>query len=234
MGVSILELVLAVLREEGFAADAAYPGQKFPAITGPVAAVHIEKVDRAGMTVTVEVNILCPASMGGSQCELEALRATEVLRWTGAVCVQNGCSYDGVAQLYRVAVLATFTAVTEADRYRLGPGFYVYLNDLRNPYVTGFTAVLDTGVKAEYAIGQANPAGLSRNEGLWMLQLEELVPAGSEEDAEPAADFELKVVTDAKTELYESCNWTEIRREYTRNGLRRVRKGFALDRREFK
>ena len=99
MGISILELVLRRLREENFQADVAYPGQKYPLITQPVAAVHIEKVDRANLTVTVEVNIICPAALGGTTCETEALRATEVLRWAGAVCVQNGCVFDGVSRV---------------------------------------------------------------------------------------------------------------------------------------
>ena len=74
MGYSILELVLRRLRERNFVADVAYPGQKFPKVAGPVAAVHIEKVDRANQTVTVEVNIICPAAMGGTECEMEADR----------------------------------------------------------------------------------------------------------------------------------------------------------------
>ena len=76
MGYSILELVLRRLREDGFTADIAFPGQKFPQIDDTVAAVHIEKVDRANLEVTVEINILCPASMGGTVCEMKALRAT--------------------------------------------------------------------------------------------------------------------------------------------------------------
>ena len=80
MGYSILELVLRRLREEGFAASVAYPGQVFPQITETVAAVHIEKVDRANLTVTIEITMVCPASMGGTRCEMDALRATEILR----------------------------------------------------------------------------------------------------------------------------------------------------------
>lgn len=232
MGVSILELVLTLLRQEGYAADAAYPGQKIPVITAPVAAVHIEKVDRAQMTVTLEVNILCPASTGGTGCELEALRATEILRWAGAVCVQNGCSYDGVAQVYSVAIQATFTAVTEADSYKLGPGFYVYVADLRLPYVTGFSVEQETGAKPEYASGRATPVGVSRDPGLWQIRLEELIPAGQTEDPAPDGDFELKLITDTKTELYKLCSWTDIRREFTREGLRRICQGFARERME--
>lgn len=230
MGYSILELVLRRLREENFTADIAFPGQKYPQIADTVATVHIEKVDRANLTVTVEVNIICPASMGGTACEVEALRATEILRWTGAVCVQNGCSYDGVAQVYVVPVLATFTGITEADSCAIGPGFKVYINEVYQPFAVGFQEEETTGYGAEYVMGQCAPAGISREEYLWHIQLEELIPAGSPESAEPAANFELKLVTDVKQEMYYYCRWTSIHREFTREGLRRIRKGICMDR----
>ena len=230
MGYSILELVLRRLREEKFTADIAFPGQKYPQITDTVATVHIEKVDRANLTVTVEVNIICPASMGGTACEVEALRATEILRWTGAVCVQNGCSYDGVAQVYVVPVLATFTGITEADSCSIGPGFKVYINEVYQPFALSFQEEEVTGYGAEYVMGESAPAGISREGFLWNIQLEELIPAGSPETEEPSANFELKVVTDVKTEMYFYCRWTSIRREFTREGLRRIRKGICMDR----
>ena len=149
MGYSILELVLRRLREDGFTADIAFPGQKFPQIDDAVAAVHIERVDRANLEVTVEISIICPASMGGTACEVKALRATEVLRWSGAVCVQNGCTYDGIAQVYVVSVLATFTGMTEAEDCTVWPGFYCYVNDQLHRFVIGFTGVQEDGVEAE-------------------------------------------------------------------------------------
>ena len=232
MGYSILELVLRRLREAGFTADAAFPGQKYPRISDTVAAVHIEKVDRANLTVTVEVNIICPAAMGGTACEVEALRATEILRWSGAVCVQNGCSYDGVAQVYVVPVLATFTGMTEADSCAIGPGFKVYINGEYQPFVKGFQEEELTGWQSEYVMGRSAPAGISRETFLWQIQLEELIPAGSPETWDPGTNVEVKVVTDTKTEWYYYCRWTSIQREFTREGLRRVRKGISMERRE--
>ena len=232
MGYSILELVLRRLREENFKADIAYPGQKFPVIREPSAAIHIEKVDRANLTVTVEVNIICPASMGGTACEVEALRATEILRWSGAVCVQNGCSYDGIAQVYTVPVLATFTGITEADDYTLGPGFAVYLDEVCQPYALTVWAQEDTGAQAEYQTGESAPAGISGKERLWHIYLEELIPAGSPEAEAPAEPFLMKIVTDLKTEVYHGCHWTSSRREFTREGLRRIRTGIAMYREE--
>lgn len=230
MGYSILELVLRRLREANYTADIAYPGQKFPQIMDTVATVHIEKVDRAQLTVTVEVNIICPAEMGGTVCEVEALRATEILRLAGAVCVQNGCSYDGVAQVYVVPVLATFTGSTESDECALGPGFDVYINEIRQPFATRFYEEETFGFQAEYVMGQSAPEGISPGKELWTIQLEELIPIGGPETTEPSAAFEIKVESALKTEKYFHCRWTSIQREFTREGLRRVRRGISMAR----
>lgn len=230
MGYSILELVLRRLREANFTADIAYPGQKFPQIADTVATVHIEKVDRAQLTVTIEVNIICPGSMGGTVCEVEALRATEILRLAGAVCVQSGCSYDGVSQVYVVPVLATFTGSTEEDDCTLGPGFQVYIDEVRQPFATRFYEEETSGIQAEYVTGQSAPAGISPGQRLWTIQLEELIPVGAPEAEEITPVFELKVVSTLKTEMYYYCRWTSIQREFTREGLRRVRKGISMDR----
>ena len=232
MGISILELVLRRLREENFTADVAYPGQKFPQITEPVAAVHIEKVDRASLTVTVEVNIICPAALGGTACEVEALRATEALRWSGALCVQNGCTYDGVSQVYVVSILATFTCITEEDNLILGPGFRVYINDILQRFGIAFSAEETLDRQAEYTMGETAPIGITQGSRLWEITLEELIPIGSPENDEPTGAFEVKVVTDVLTEYYYHCRWISVRRELTSQGLRKIRKGISMERAE--
>ena len=229
MGISILEQVLRRLRNEEFQADVAYPGQKYPQITKTVAAVHIEKVDRANMTVTLEVNIISPASLGGTACEVEALRATEVLQWDGAVCVQNGCTYDGAAQVYVVAVLATYTCVTEANNCTLGPGFDVYINDNYQPFAVSFAEEEVRDYNAEFAMGEAAPVGISLGSRLWHITLEELILPGSPEAREPTGAFELRIERPAGDETFYHCRWTSIRREMDRTGLRRIRKGIAME-----
>lgn len=228
MGISILEQVLYRLRNEEFQADVAYPGQKFPQITKTVAAVHIEKVDRANMTVTLEVNIITPASLGGTACELEALRATEVLQMDGANCIQNGCTYDGSAQVYVVAVLATYTCVTEADSCTLGPGFHVYINDNFQPFAIRFSEEETQQHTVEYTMGESAPVGISHGGSRWNIELEELILPSSPEAAEPKGAFELRVERTGDTEVFYHCRWLTIRREMTQAGLRRVRTGIAL------
>lgn len=232
MGYSILELVLRRLKQAGFRADVAFPGQKYPQIGEPVATVHIEKVDRANLTVTMEVSIICPASTGGTACEVEALRATEILRWAGAVCVQNGCTYDGVSQVYVVSILATFTGTTDEDSCVIWPGFYCYINETVQRFATGIRVEEQTGRQVEFVMGEAVPTGVSEGSHYWVLELEELIPAGSAVTKEPGASFTLKLITDEKTEEFTDCTWLSTRREYSKEGLRRIHKGIALARRE--
>lgn len=230
MGYSILELVLRRLRQANFTADVAFPGQKFPQISDTVAAVHIEQVDRNNLTVTVEVSIICPASMGGTACEVEALRATEVLRWSGAVCVQNGCTYDGVAQVYVVQVLATYTGVTEEDDCTVWQGFYCYVDGVERQFAQTFASEYQNGAQAEYVMGEVLPVASSLGRESWLIRLEELVPVGSPEPEESEEEFAVRIETELQTETFTGCRWTDIKREYSKLGLRRSCSGFARKR----
>ena len=230
MGYSILELVLRRLREEGFTASVAYPGQMFPQITKTVAAVHIKKVDRADLTVTIEITLVCPASLGGTRCEMDALRVTEILRWSGAVCVQNGCSYDGASQVYTVSILATYTGVTEEDSCMIWSGFYCYVDETYHRHAVDFQTEQTSDVQLIRAMGQSAPVDIYPGQELWQLRLEEMIPTGSEEVEEPAGEFEVKIITDLTTEIYYGCRWTSVHRQRSRQGLRRIRKGYALRR----
>lgn len=230
MGNSILDLVLRHLREDGFTVCGAYPGQMLPQITDPVAAVHIEQVDRAKLTVTLEITLLYPARLGGSACELEALQITESLRNTGAVCVQKGCTYDGASQLYMVSILATYTGVTETSACKIWPGFYCHMNTHYLRYAQSFTTERTTDVAAVYSLETASPSAFSQGKTLWSLELVENIPVGEEEIAAPEEDFQLRVVTEDGTEIFTGCHWTSVRRQRSKDGLYRVCKGYALKR----
>lgn len=230
MGNSILELVLRHLGDDGFTVCAAYPGQMFPQITEPVAAVHIQQVDRANLTVTLEISLLYPGKLGGSACELEALRITESLRTTGAVCVQKGCSYDGASQLYTVAILATYTGVTETADCKIWPGFYCHQNTDWLQYATSFTTERTTEVRIAYGGASGEVLALSDGKTLWNLELVENIPVGGEEIPAPEGEFSLRIVTDPVTEVFTGCRWTSVKRQRRKEGLYRVCKGYAQNR----
>ena len=131
-----------------------------------------------------------------------------------------------------VSVLATFTGVTEAEDCTVWPGFYCYVDNQIHRFAMGFTAVQQTGAAAEYVIGEAAPIGTSIGTAGWEIELEELIPVGSPELVSPTEPCVVKILTDQKTEIYSGCRWTQVRREFTKQGLRRIRKGVALQREE--
>ena len=77
---TIVGKVIDALGGSGIRSDEAYPGRRIPALTGPVAAVRLGKIDRSVRTSTVEIVIMSPAAGGGSLCEDTALQAVEVLK----------------------------------------------------------------------------------------------------------------------------------------------------------
>lgn len=227
---SILELVLRHLQEDGFTICGAYPGQMFPQIKEPVAAVHIEQVDRANMTVTLDISLLYPGRLGGSACELEALQITESLRATGAVCVQKGCTYDGASQLYTVSILATYTGVTETADCKIWPGFYCYVNQQRLPYIQSFTAEETADTQPVYSLDTVAALAFSTGKRQWQLETVEQIPAGEPEVPAPEGEFSLRLETDPLTEIFTGYRWYSVRRQRSKEGLYRICKGYALNR----
>lgn len=230
MDYSILEMVRYCLREAGFTVSTAYPGQVFPQINSTVAAVHIDKVERDALSVTVEINIICPASMGGTKCEMEALRATEALRTSGAVCVQNGCSYDGVAQVYMVPILATYTGSTQETSCTIWPGFVLYVDSTFHRYAVEFTTERVRDIAPVYNAGGGAAAGYVPGREEYRIQLEELIPTGETEYEDPVEPFDIEVRSSGTVETFSGCRWTSSHRVRNRYGLRRIRKGYAMSR----
>ena len=232
MGSVVLGNVVTALEGIGLAAGLAYPGGAFPKITEPVAAVHLKQVDSSTRTATVEVLILSPAAQGGSVCEAAALDALRALWALGAACRQEGCRYDSVSQLYRVSLTATFTQTVQVDTGPTLPGFSVAIDGVAQTGATSFRAQLETGAEAEYVAASAQAVASHGGTLRWTLRLEEQLPVGIQEPASPEGEFTLTVDTGTDNWRYLGCRWTIVSREYTVQGLHRVRTGFALSREE--
>lgn len=233
MASGILNQVVEQLTGAGIPAALAYPGSPMPHIAAPVAAVHMQQVDSGSRTSTVEVHILCPGKSGGAACEEAALAAYNALCALGAVCRQEGCAYDRVTGLYSARVTAAFTQVVQDETVPVVlPGFSVELDGVAQTLAVAFSAELDTGAQAVYVTGEAVAVGGCQGKQQWSLRLEEQIPPGTREPAEAGTEFTLTASDGVDSWVYTGCRWTSIRREYTSQGLRRVRTGFALSRRE--
>ena len=229
----ILERVLQRLREAGFPAERAYSGKKHTAVTEPVAAVHIGKVDRGAYQTTVAVSIHCPAGMGGTACEEAGLRAVEALHEDGAVCTMQGCKYDGLTRTFSVAIAAVYGTMAASEGEEEEPeeqGFAVSIDGKLLPYALEFTAEERRKHELRYAMAERDPKAISLGRGGWDICLVERIPAGGEEQADQTGRFTMQITGRQGVESYHECVWTSVKREFTRQGLKCTRKGIAVRR----
>lgn len=230
MGNGILGAILQNLREAGFAADYGYPGHARAMAEGAAAAIHLAKVDNSNSSVTVEVSVICPSVLGGTRCEMEALRVMEMLQADGAVCIQSGCKFDGMAQTYVVQIMAEYCGTLDGDVFTPRPKFSVSMNGKSIPFVVSFDAEQIRDDKVQYVMGESAPVGISSGSWIWNLRLEEMIPAGEVEDSDTGDPLSIKIAGSVMTEVYNGCRWTSVQRTITREGIRKIRKGMAMER----
>jgi hypothetical protein len=77
-----------------------------PYLTGPVAAVGLERAQVK--SVTVAVRIYSPMSLGGQKCEDTAMLAAKTLAAMGGMYQITGCAFDSQMGVFTMLVLVTF------------------------------------------------------------------------------------------------------------------------------
>ena len=216
---TIVNQVIARLREANIRADEAYPGGRIPALTGAVAAVRLGKIDRSVRTTAVQVVVMSPASGGGGQCETAALQSVEVLQEMGGTCTKDVCKFDEMADVFYIEIEASFFGTEMADGWSAGPGFSVKIGMQEAPHVVSFGLQRATDEEVT-SIADAK----------WQFTLEELLPPDSSEPPDPQEPFVLTVVREIYDEVLNGCRWVSIKREDTLRGISQVRVGIAANR----
>ena len=216
---TIVGNVIDALKGADIRADEAYPGRRIPALTGPVAAVRLGKIDRSVRTTAVEVVIMSPAAGGGSLCENTALRAVEVLQGMGGTCVKNVCKFDEMADVFYIDMEAVFFGTAMENRWSAGPGYSITIGEQPMTHVVSFSAQRATDDKVTKLA-----------DAKWTFVMEELLPPGTSEPADPTEPFALSVVRALGDELFTGCKFTSQTREDTIRGVTQIRKGTAENR----
>lgn len=216
---TIVSNVITALSGVSIRADEAYPGRRIPALTGPVAAVRLGKIDRSVRTTAVEVVIMSPSSGGGSLCEKTALRAIEALQKMGGTCVKDVCKFDEMADVFYISVEAEFFGTAMENRWSAGPGYAITIGAQPMEQVVSFSVQRSVSGETEQ-IGDA----------LWNFTLEELLIPGSSEPPDPAEPFTLTVSRSNGDEQFTGCHFTSQQRQDTIRGVTQIRKGTAQNR----
>lgn len=219
MGQTIVSKVIEALQAKSIRADEAYPGGRIPSLAGAVAAVRLGKVDRSIRTTTVQVVVMSPAAGGGSNCETTALQAVDVLQSMGATCVKEVCKFDEMADVFYIEIGASFFGTPGVNKWSGGPGYTVTIGSQVMEHVTGFSV----SRKTDEEVTNIADAG-------WEFTLEELLPPGTSEPADPTEPFALSVSRSNGEEMLSGCRWTSVKREDTLRGVGQIRTGTATKR----
>lgn len=219
MGQTIVAKVIEILQNVDIRADEAYPGGRIPALTGPVAAVRLGKVDRTVRTTAVQVIIMSPADQGGSVCEATALRAIQALEDESAACQKAVCQFDNTADVFYIEITAEFFGVALENSWSPGPGYAVTIGLQPMEWATGFSIQR-----------QIDDEVTSIADAQWSFTLEELLGPGSVDPPNPAEPFVLTVTRPLGDEIFSDCTWISVERKDTIRGISQVRRGVAKTR----
>lgn len=211
--------MIEALRASGIRADEAYPGGRIPALTGPVAAVRLGKVDRSIRSTAVQVVVMSPAKSGGTVCETAALQSIEALQAMGGTCCKEVCKFDELADVFYIEIGAEFFGTALAEDWSPGPGFAVTIGMQPMPHAVSF------GLQRAISGEETNLANVP-----WQFTLEELLPPDSTEPPDPTEPFTLYVQRSNFNETFSGCRITSVKRQDTLRGVSQIRTGTAQKR----
>jgi hypothetical protein len=125
-----------------------------------------------------------------------------------------------------VKLTATRSVRWDGVFWSAGERWQVLRDEDEEKNVLSFRAVRNQGRRILGAFCQSGPVGVTPGAGGWRI---ELVQSGVEEETgqEP---FSLTVRAGGKTQRFGGCCWNETEVVLGAEGLRRIRRGFALSR----
>lgn len=225
MGEQFLNDVLAALRNGGWRAEAGYPGTGTAAPETPVAAVNFSRFNAREQEAEVTVSVLVPGKQGLALCQRLAAQAGSMLAAVGGDWGFDGWSYDGRLDCFRVDLKGNTRIAAER-----GKNYEVLIGETVQDWVTKFSAKKDMQRRIYRPHGQPEPAGVTAGKSGWCVELVQLLPFGSVEPEETADGFVLTVRSEEAGMKYLGCCWSEYESSQCADGIRVLRRGFALGR----
>jgi hypothetical protein len=215
----ILDMVVRLLHDNGIRAEAAQPAGNMTAALTTVAAVSLECVDQAKESATIVVEMVGPVTEGAKICQKRALKALDILSAAGGVCRQEKCTFLSKADMFCTPITAVFYGIASAEDWQPHPGYTVTIAGAPLAKVTAFSS-------------QQRQGDVLRplTELEWEFSLEEFLPVGVQEPADPTEPFVLTVSYGSGSETYTGCSFITRERVAERNGIRQVRRGTAEQR----
>ena len=227
MGFELLEGLTRLLEEAGIPAGEEYPRGNRVEIHQPVAAVGLRELDCANSLARFSVRILSPRILGGWCCQRKAAKAVQVLHGAGMSCTVEEMEFSSGSDCFCVRLIATQSLRWDGESWSPGHRWQVLIDGVEENQVISFRSVRSQGRRLVGAFCQSAPIGVTPGTGGWQL---ELVQSGAEAGGEEKEPFVLTVRAGGVTQRFTGCCWNETEISLGSGGLKRIRRGFALER----
>jgi len=211
MGFDRITETVSLLREAGIRTERGRMTGVIPHLTGPVAAVGVEKISPEATILAV--HIYGPAAAGGVACEDTACIAVQALTTAKARCTTERCEFDGKAGVFACRILVQWQEKTECA---------VKVANVTLEHVLSVTAKRSVN-RAKVIDPETGEAVEECTDLGWSVTITELLPAEEMVQEDSAEEFTIYIYRKAGWERYLKCRWVQILLEDTPNGLRRVR-----------
>lgn len=223
----LLEELRALLEQAGIPAGEEYPAGERVEIVSPVAAVGLRELDCANAVARFSVRILSPRILGGWCCQSKAAQAAQVLHRAGLSCSAAEMEYLSGSDCFCISLSVSQPVFESAEGWSAGSGWQVLRDGIEEKNVLSFRAVRNQGRRLQGAFCQSEPVRVTPGAGGWQI---ELVQAGGAEEAEGQEPFTLALYAGSAEQRYLGCCWNETEIILGGEGLKRIRRGFALKR----
>ena len=227
MGYELLEELAQLLRRLGLTAGEEYPGYQQPEVEKATAAVGLRELDMAAGQAHYNIRILSPRILGGWCCQIWAARVSEALHGAGMTVSTEEMEYLSGSDCFCISMTAVQSVIFGPEGWMAGTPMELRCGEEILRGVVSFTAHRDQGRRILGAFCQSEPVGISSGRDGWVL---ELVQQGERMPQQLPEPFTLTVREYGFKWIYTGCGWNEERYEHTGQGLRLIRRGFALGR----
>lgn len=225
----LLEGLTGLLEAAGILAGEEYPAGSRVEIVSPVAAVGLRELDCANSVARFFVRILSPRILGGWCCQRKAAQAAQALHRAGMSCAAAEMEYLSGSDCFCVSLTVSRSVYWDGESWGADPGWQVLRDDTEEKNVRSFRAVRNQGRRIIGTFCQGEPVGVTPGAGGWQI---ELIQSGTEGEAAGQEPFTLTVRAGGMSHRYTGCCWNETEILLGPEGLRRIRRGFALNREE--
>lgn len=223
----LLEELRALLEAAQIPAGEEYPAGERVEIVSPVAAVGLRELDCANAVARFSVRILSPRILGGWCCQQKAAQAAQVLHRAGMSCAAAEMEYLTGSDCFCISLAVSQPVFESAEGWSAGSGWQVLRDGAEEKNVLSFRAVRNQGRRLLGAFCQSEPVRVTPGAGGWQI---ELVQSGGAEPAEGEEPFTLTVHAAGAEQRYLGCCWNETEIVLGGEGVKRIRRGFALTR----